>query len=290
MFLGGPRRLKPRVIQFFFGFAPCYISTISNINGDDPIEIFCSGGLEDEFGDVALDGSGECWEYQDGWGVNNSGGPNFGTFSCGDWTFSGSNALDGETSNSTAATPYPSPAQTCPVTLPVTLTSFSAKTRINSIQLSWTTVLEINNDYFEIQRSSDGGNFQAIGRVNGNRNSTKEIEYSFVDDEPTIGINYYRLKQIDLDGGYEYSHLIKVENKSNKVKIYPSNVVNAINIEIEDTESAKLTIVNNVGEIFKVVSLNTTLNSIDISELPSGIYYAKVESFTEYFVERVFKY
>lgn len=123
----------------FFGFPPCYINTISNINGDDPIELFCSGGLEDEFGDVALDGSGECWEYQDGWAVNNSGGPNFGTFSCGDWTFSGTNALDGETSNSTAATPYPSPAQTCPGALHVTLMSFSANSRNNSIELSWTT-------------------------------------------------------------------------------------------------------------------------------------------------------
>ncbi len=274
----------------WFGFEPCLTSGVAGINGDDPIELFCSGSLEDEFGDVALDGSGECWEYQDGWAVNNTTSPNFGAFSCGDWTFSGPNALDGESSNASAGTPYPSPAQTCPAVLPVTLTSFSAKTRNSSIQLLWTTELEINNDYFEIQRSSDGRAFQSIGSVNGNGNSTRELEYSFVDNNAEVGTNYYRLKQVDFDGGFEFSHLIKVENKSNRVKIYPTNIVNSINIEIEDAEETTLTIVNNVGETFKLVSLNSTLNSVDISELPSGIYYAKVESPSEYFVERIIKY
>jgi len=274
----------------FFGFTPCYTTNTVNINGDDAIELFCSGALEDLLGDQNVDGTGQCWDHLDGWAVNNSGGPNFGAFDCNDWTFSGANALDGETSNSTAASPYPSPAQTCPAVLPVTLTSFSARSKNHSIELSWITLSEINNNYFEVLRSNDGNNFQSIGKVNGNRNSNKEIKYEFNDNRPTAGLNYYKLKQVDLDGRFEFSYIIKIENKSNKVKIYPTNIVNNINIEIEDVESTTLTIVNNMGAIYKVVSLTSTINSIDILELPTGIYYAKVESPTQYFVERIVKY
>ena len=274
----------------FFGFTPCYVNATANINGDDAIELFCSGSLEDLFGDQIVDGNGECWEYMDGWAVNNNIGPNFGAFSCADWTFSGVNALDGETSNSTAAVPYPSPEQTCPATLPVTLISFSAKPRNNKIEVSWATLVEINNNYFEVLRSSDGINFQPIGRVNGNRTTTVGIKYFFVDDNPSIGMTYYKLKQVDLDGGFEYSPMVKVENKFIKVRIYPTILTNFVNIDIENSESANMTIVNNIGETFKEASLNSTLNTIDISDLPSGIYFAKVESKTQYFIERIIKH
>lgn len=174
--------------------------------------------------------------------------------------------------------------------LPVKLTRFAAKAKDNSNLISWITEVEINNDYFEVQRSTDGTNFETIGKVDGNGNASREIAYEFIDETPNTGLNYYRLKQVDLDGGFELSYTVKVENKSNKVKIYPTNIVNIINIEIEDTESANLTLVNNLGQIFKSTSLNSTFNTIDISELPSGIYYAKVESKTQLLVERIVKY
>ena len=281
---------NPGSFTAWFGFAPCYINNISNINGDDPIEIFCSGSLEDEFGDVALDGSGECWEYQDGWAVNNLGAPNFGVFSCSDWTFSGPNALDGESSNSTAATPYPSPNQTCPAPLPVTLSSFEARLNDKTVELSWTTVLEINNDHFEILRSSDGVNFDPIGRVEGNGNSTRVIDYTFDDSNPKSGLNYYKLKQVDLDNSFEYSFVVKVQNHTSRVKIYPTSIVNTINIELEESELAQLTIVNSTGQVFKVAQLNATQNAVDISELPGGIYYAKIETDDQLIVEKIFKH
>ena len=94
----------------FFGCAPFDITGTSgaaSINGDDAIELFCNGTVEDLFGDINVDGSGTCWDHLDGWAVNNLGMPNFGAFSCANWSFSGTNALDGETLNMTAATPYP---------------------------------------------------------------------------------------------------------------------------------------------------------------------------------------
>ncbi|MFK7886712.1 MAG: ExeM/NucH family extracellular endonuclease [Gammaproteobacteria bacterium] len=94
--------------QAFFGFAPNYTDNAASINGDDAIELFKSGVVIDVFGDINVDGNGQPWEYLDGWAYRTSGtGPDGSTFTLGSWTFSGANALDGATSNATAATPFP---------------------------------------------------------------------------------------------------------------------------------------------------------------------------------------
>ncbi|PHR49245.1 MAG: hypothetical protein COA32_04115 [Fluviicola sp.] len=92
----------------FFGFTPDYTTNTVNINGDDAIELFKNGSVIDIFGDINTDGSGEPWEYMDGWAYrNNSTGPDGNTFALGDWTYSGIDALDGENTNSSAVTPVP---------------------------------------------------------------------------------------------------------------------------------------------------------------------------------------
>ncbi len=92
----------------FFGFEPAYTSGMAAINGDDAIELFMSGTVVDVFGDINVDGSGEAWDHLDGWAYRNDGtGPDGSAFVLANWSFSGINALDGETSNGTAATPFP---------------------------------------------------------------------------------------------------------------------------------------------------------------------------------------
>ncbi len=92
----------------WFGFAPNYTDSAANINGDDAIELFENGAVIDTFGDINVDGNGEPWEYLDGWAYRVDGtGPDGSTFVLGNWTFSGPNALDGESDNATAATPFP---------------------------------------------------------------------------------------------------------------------------------------------------------------------------------------
>ena len=92
----------------WFGFNADYVTGAVNINGDDAIELFYSGSVIDVFGDIDVDGNGEPWEYMDGWAYrNNSTGPDGGSFTLANWSFSGPNALDGELLNSTAASPIP---------------------------------------------------------------------------------------------------------------------------------------------------------------------------------------
>ncbi len=92
----------------FFGFAPNYIHNVANNNGDDVILLYQNGNIVDVLGEPGVDGTGTTWESLDGWVYRNDGtGPDGDTFVEGNWTFSGINALDGESTNATAANPWP---------------------------------------------------------------------------------------------------------------------------------------------------------------------------------------
>lgn len=92
----------------FFGFNPDFTGVAASINGDDAIVLYQNGSIIDVFGAVGTDGTGEAWEYKDGWAyrVQNTG-PDGSSFELGNWTFSGTNALDGENNNASASTPFP---------------------------------------------------------------------------------------------------------------------------------------------------------------------------------------
>lgn len=90
----------------FFGCDPDATSSAVNVNGNDAIELFCNGNLSDLYGDQNINGSGENWDYEDGWAVSLDSMPNT-TFAAGQWNISGPNVLDGETSNASANIPYP---------------------------------------------------------------------------------------------------------------------------------------------------------------------------------------
>ncbi|MBK6902393.1 MAG: T9SS type A sorting domain-containing protein [Saprospirales bacterium] len=97
------------VFQTFFGFPPTYVANLAaSINGDDAIELFCNGQVIDVFGEINLSGTGQPWEYMDGWAYrNNSTGPDGPGFAIGNWFFSGINALDGAPNNAAANPPFP---------------------------------------------------------------------------------------------------------------------------------------------------------------------------------------
>ncbi len=101
----------------FMGFAPDDVNGDFSLffNGDDALELYKYGTVVDIFGDINVDGTGEAWEHLDGWAYRVSGtGPDGSTFDINNWTFSGINVMDGETSNATAATPFPTGTYTPP--------------------------------------------------------------------------------------------------------------------------------------------------------------------------------
>jgi len=119
----------------FFNFTPDYITSTANINGDDAVELFRNGTVVDIFGNINVDGTGQPWEYLDGWAYRNdaTGGTDTSTFMMSDWHFSGPNALDGDTANFTADYPFPagsfsldSPPQPVPTPEPATIFLFGS--------------------------------------------------------------------------------------------------------------------------------------------------------------------
>jgi hypothetical protein len=138
--------------------------------------------------------------------------------------------------------------------LPVELIDFSARAMEGEVLLGWATATETNNDFFTIERSHDGRTFQKIATIPGKGNSLVLNEYSFLDDDPLNGINYYRLKQTDFDGQFSYSDIETVEFRNeNSIKIYPTLVAESLTIETDagfGTES-NIIIRDMTGRIFK---------------------------------------
>jgi len=116
--------------------------------------------------------------------------------------------------------------------LDIELVAFYATQRETSVELNWTTASEVNNDFFTIERSRDGINFDGIGDKNGAANSSSEIYYSFLDSNVYSSLIYYRLKQTDFDGSTTTSQPIKISFIDDvNFKIFPNPAVEFFNIQ-----------------------------------------------------------
>ncbi len=96
--------------------------------------------------------------------------------------------------------------------LPIELLFLNATSGMENVELHWATATELNNDHFEVERSTDADGFIKIGTIKGNGTTNETLHYRFTDDTPFSGINYYRLKQVDYDGTFEYSDIVSVES------------------------------------------------------------------------------
>ncbi|MCD2258859.1 HYR domain-containing protein [Psychroserpens luteolus] len=141
----------------FFGFSPDYTSGALGVNGDDAFELFQNGTVIDSFGEIGVDGTGQPWEYLDGWAyrVSNTG-PDGDIFNLSNWTFSGTNALDGETENNTATTPFPAGGFTASSGLTFNTTVVLTVTDSNGNSSSCTATVTVeDNSLPEISCPSD---------------------------------------------------------------------------------------------------------------------------------------
>ena len=122
--------------------------------------------------------------------------------------------------------------------LPVELIDFNVELIDNSVHIVWSTATEINNDYFTIQKSTDAINFEIVDEVPGAGNSQAVLNYTYIDDNVLDGVSYYRLKQTDFNGDFEFFPALSVNNQSdggslkiNNVK--PNPFTNQFTMEIE---------------------------------------------------------
>lgn len=163
------------------------------------------------------------------------------------------------------------------IKLPVTLLTFEAAPQGEKIKLTWTTATEQNNDYFTVERSNDGLNFEEIAKIPGTGNSSVQQHYTMFDQYPNQGIIYYRLKQTDFDGRFEYLQLISFYNhKSSRVRVFPNPTnQNYIHVDITDFSYQKLTIhlLNLMGSCVYHQQISASDKQFLLPpNLPKGIY------------------
>ncbi|MDB4533703.1 T9SS type A sorting domain-containing protein [Vicingaceae bacterium] len=166
--------------------------------------------------------------------------------------------------------------------LPVELLSFEAECSDNNVALNWVTASEINNDYFTIERSPDADNFETVGTVNGSGNGNNS-NYTLNDDNPISGTTYYRLKQTDFNGAFEYHGVRAVTcEQTNSVSIYPNPATNQIIIKGIAYELEEIVIYNTLGQnvtlLINQVITNENQLVIDMSKLNTGMYYVKTKT------------
>jgi fibronectin-binding autotransporter adhesin len=157
--------------------------------------------------------------------------------------------------------------------LPVELLSFSAELNENkAVDITWVTATEINNDYFEVEHSLDAIRFNKIETVQGAGNSTETLYYGTVDYRPNVGVNYYRLKQVDFDGTYAYSDvvLVNLEDRINSIRVYPNPTKDMLTVE--SSIGGLLSVYDAQMKLVKNVDLVDTLTTIDLDNLGNGIY------------------
>lgn len=159
--------------------------------------------------------------------------------------------------------------------LPIELVSMNAICVGENRVIKWMTASEANNDYFEVQRSANGIDFENFARVNGSGNSSDLLEYSIVDDLKSTGIVYYRLKQVDFNGD---SHLFDIVSsdcipQTSPIGVVPNPFKNKISITGLSDEIVQIELINSFGSVLYKNSINAT-NSSDIyfGNLSPGIY------------------
>lgn len=173
--------------------------------------------------------------------------------------------------------------------IPVELTSFAAIGNKNGVELRWETASETNNRGFDIEKSMDGLIFSKIGFVNGNGTTTQRSSYQFIDKSPLTGKQFYRLKQIDFNGTFDYSKVVEISpavpQEFTLGQNYPNpfNPSTTINFGVPVESEITLSIYNSLGQLVKVVASgiyqagNHNLN-FSADELSTGTYYYNLKA------------
>ena len=163
------------------------------------------------------------------------------------------------------------------VALPVELIFFKGEATESGNLLTWQTASEENNEGFYIEKSEDGNpdsyrGWETLDFVQGNGTTLEISDYQYLDEIPLGNITYYRLKQVDFDGQFEYSEIVEITNQqsdNSTINIFPNPIRNVLNIENGEGEAI---IYNLLGQPIQSFSIPNSAFLINISDLPRGQY------------------
>lgn len=177
--------------------------------------------------------------------------------------------------------------------LPVELMYFKAEAQDAQVRLSWATATEVNNDYFQVERSADGMKFEAIGNsIKGGGTTTEPLQYEYIDRAPLPGFSYYRLKQVDFNGQTDYSDVVvlRMEGVANNEAIIFPNPVNDQFQVLWGGEKAidRIRLLDAKGQELAVDAIiDNKQAKVEIQTLPPGVYFLELLSGQERKIERI---
>ncbi len=179
---------------------------------------------------------------------------------------------------------------TASIILPTTLSNFVVSKVNKTVLVKWTTASEINSKNFEVQRSIDGRNFVTVGTIAAKGFAS---EYSYVDEKPFTGVNYFRLKQVDNDGKFAISIVKHVKFGADVkfvVNIYPNPATEILNVSISNADAKQINILNILGKIIYSTNV-TTVGTIQLptKNLSAGTYFVEIISNENRAVEKFIK-
>ena len=172
------------------------------------------------------------------------------------------------------------------VILPIVLLHFSVTLdEDNNVLINWVTGGEIENNFFEVQHSSNGVDWKVIAKIEGAGNTTQNLSYTIIDRNPENGFNYYQLKQVDIDGDFELFDVVSVMVQHDiplKIKIYPNPSPNVITLEGDPSELDYVLVIHPPGQILntdlEIKRISDAKIYINLENIPSGIYIVKTRT------------
>lgn len=184
----------------------------------------------------------------------------------------------------------------CDIPLPIELNYFSAALINKEVLLTWETQVEINNDFFTLERSKDGVQFEELTKVAGAGNSSEINNYSYRHTSPWLGTSYYRLKQTDFDGQVSYSKIapIYLATPIDVLSVFPNPTKgNAVTVAIQSTENSEIQVAlfSVLGQKMKHydLSLSEGINNIDlpINGIASGVYLLTIRNENTHYTQKL---
>ena len=164
-------------------------------------------------------------------------------------------------------------------TLPVELVSFICEELDSKILLTWHTASETQNDYFLVQHSTDGISFRELARIPGSGNSQMENHYEYPHEIPSPGTNYYRLKQVDFDGRFEYSHIVSLKMHAEEgIQVYPNPFSGEFQIDINsEQDELPARIYDAAGRSVWQGMLHNRRQIMELPGVQSGMFWLEVD-------------
>ncbi len=170
--------------------------------------------------------------------------------------------------------------------MPVELMSFKGRKDNGNIALEWSTATEENSSHFEIQKSTNGLDWEAIGNIESNHNSVVTNHYAFIDRAVVSINNYYRLRMVDLDETFEYSDVIMVNmgelTTDFEVRAFPNPTTDYLQVTLNSKEqtNVNISIVDVNGRVIQTTSdslKGTSTQRLDVSEYNAGVYFLVID-------------